>query len=133
VVLACATSAQAQVRTTTWTRAGGNDLWDDSRNWSNGVPDAGTVASFAVPEGANTIIDLGGATRRAARVSVFGFQSTTRFINGTLSTPLVRGGSNVIDGTLTTDGPLLRLEGWLTHSGAIVGSMDVEAAAAYTG
>jgi autotransporter-associated beta strand protein len=134
---ALAAPAAAQERSTTWVRNGPAALWSDPRNWSNGVPDANTVAVFAGPDASGATVDLGGATARAARIDAYmGIGSRLRFINGMLSTPVVNGASGVvIDSDLTTDARVLRLVAGmdLTVSGMITGDMDVEAAGTFTG
>lgn len=136
-VLAFASPLAAQERTTRWSRGGGNNLWSNPLNWDNGVPDANTVALFTGNDASFALVDLGGATGRAARIDAYmGIGSRARFVNGTLSTPLVNAASGVsIESNLTTDAPVLRLEAWmdLTVTGLILGSMDVDAAGTFRG
>jgi autotransporter-associated beta strand protein len=130
-LFAFATAAWAQsVPRTNWTGAGGDSRWDNPANWSDGVPDASTEATF-FRDFTTATVDLGGVTRRAAAVRTgAGIGSRVRLVNGTLSTPVVDSGSGIeIDTTLTTDAPVLQLRSnpnfGLVVSGPIVGGMDV--------
>ena len=127
----------AQERTTRWTGGGGNNLWFNSLNWTTGVPDAETVALFTGTDASGVVVDLGGATGRAARIDTYmGIGSRATFRNGTLSTPHVNAASGVrIESNLTTDAPSLLLSAGmdLTVTGRIVGTMDVYASGTFTG
>jgi autotransporter-associated beta strand protein len=136
VILSTATGALA-AGTTNWTGAGRDGQWGNPANWTNGVPDAGTVATFYGPDGSRPTVDLGGVTRRAAGLSVgTGIGSLVRITNGTLSTPSVNAISETeIASQLTTDAPVLDLvpNFPLRVTGPIVGSMDVHTAGTLSG
>jgi autotransporter-associated beta strand protein len=122
---------------TNWTGAGRDGQWANPANWSNGVPDADTVATFYGPDGSHPTVDLGGATRHAAGVSAgTGIGSLVTIRNGTLSTPSVEAISEIqIESRLTTDSPVLTLTPnfILRVTGPIVGPMDVYTAGVLSG
>src|SRR5690349_9224287 len=54
-------AVSSAANTSTWTGAGGDFLWGDSVNWSDGVPGSDTAA--VIPDIPAATIDLGGQSR----------------------------------------------------------------------
>src|SRR5215204_950394 len=92
---AVAPSARAQEITTSWTAAGGDNLWANPLNWSQGVP--GQLWAYLGDSAApGTTIDLGGVPRNAPVLR--GWAKQFQLANGGFSTRrvLVDAGADVL-------------------------------------
>ncbi|MBY0577589.1 MAG: hypothetical protein K2P57_00925, partial [Burkholderiales bacterium] len=104
----------------TWSGAGGNNLWSNPANWDV-LPDLGNVAAVSIPVGVNVTYDAGAGTTSLQTLSggILSLTGGTLNLNNAHVTSLAVGGGTLNNANTLTTSSMKWSAGTLTGSGTI--------------